>query len=195
MAFKIDKEGLITDKDFIDKFCGFFSLVNNFAYNIDGFNLYNWERDFSVFFDSKRVMGLSKKTPWSSQKIHILVLTEFVFRQDDRKLIFDYSVNIINFGKMYTTYDTFFEENNISNKNFKEGFGNNSSDLEQLGNSNWEFIGYGKHRQSKEFIAVLEKEHHRILVNFEGITLKGKKIDMQTYLPPHFEFNDIWRTF
>ncbi len=194
MAFEIDKEGLITDKYLINDFCEFYNLVNNFVQNIDGFSLYNWERDFSVFYDGKRYMGLSKKT-WSDEKIHILVLRQFVSRQDDRKLIFDYSIDIVDSGKQYTTYDTFFEENNISNKNFIEGFGNNSSDLEKLGYSNWEFIGYGKHRQSKKFIVVLEKLNHRILVGVEGLTLKGKKIDMQNPFPPRFEFNDIWRTF
>lgn len=85
----------------------------------------------------------------------------------------------------------FFKENNISDINYTPGFGNNELELKQLGYSNWEFVGFGKHRAHNDEIAVIEKANHKILVGIDGLTIHGKKFDVQK-LKSSFEFNNIW---
>lgn len=197
MNFKIDKDGIISDGYFFDSFCQFHGVPNDFFYNIndyiDDFGLYNWKREYSVFYENVEYSRLSKKI--SDSKIaHILVLSQCVHYQDNRKLLFDYSMDIYDYGKTYTTYDKFFAENNISDKNYIFGFGNNESDITQFGFSDWEFIGFGKHRKYKNYIVVIEKADHRIMIGIEGLAINGEKLDIQKLqkIQLDFKFNNIW---
>lgn len=197
MNFKIDKDGLITDGYFSDSFCQFHGVPNDFFYNIndyiDDFGLYNWKREYSVFYHNVEYSRLSKKI--SDSKIaHILVLSQCVHYQDNRNLLFDYSMDISDYGKIYTTYDKFFAENNISNKNYISGFGDNESDITQFGFSDWELIGFGNHRTYKNCIVVIEKAEHRIMIGIEGLTINGEKFGIQKLqkIQLDFKFNNIW---
>jgi hypothetical protein len=197
MTFKIDKDGLITDGYFFDSFCQFHDIPNDFFYNIndyiDDFGLYNWEREYSVFYENVAYSRLSKKVS-NSKIVHILVLAQYVYYQDNRRLLFDYSMDISDYGKTYTTYDNFFKENNFSNKNYISGFGDNESDISQLGFSGWEFIGFGKHNRYDNYIIVIEKEDHRILIGIDGLTINGEKLDIRKLkkIQLDFKFNNIW---
>lgn len=194
MTFRIDREGLITDKKLINEFCEFHDVPNDFIYYIiDNFGLYNWEKEYSIFFKNEEYSRLSKRV--SNSKIaHILVLSRHIHYQDTRKLLFDFSIDISDYGKTYTTYDKFFAENCISDKNYISGFGDNESDISQLGFTNWEFVGFGKHRHYKNYIVAIEKAGHRIIAGIEGLSINGEKLDIQKLLElqSNFEFNNIW---
>ena len=190
MNFKIDKEGLVNNEPFIDELCAFYKIQNDFTTNIDGINVYNWKNEYTLCYGYRTMTRLSKKIS-NNKEVHILVFSGYVTYQDNRKLIYDYSINISDFGKIYTTYNNFFKENNISDKNYTPGFGNNELELKQLGYSNWEFVGFGKHRAQNDEIAVIEKANHKILVGTDGLTIHGKQFDIQK-LKSNFEFNNIW---
>lgn len=191
MTFKIDKDGLITNKKLINEFCYFHDVPNDFYDNIDDYGLYNWEKEYSVSYKYEEYSRLSKKVS-NNEIAHILVLSRYIRYQDSRKLLFDFSIDISDYGKTYSTYDGFFAENGISNKNYISGFGDNESDISQLGFSGWEFIGFGKHNRYDYQIIVIEKAGHRILVGAEDLSIKGEKFDILK-LETSFKFNDIWK--
>ena len=190
MNFRIEKEGLINNESFIYELCAFYKIRNDFTTNIDNISLCNWKNEYTLCYGYRTITILSKKIS-NDKEIHVLVFARYVTYQDNRKLIYDYSINISDFRKIYTTYNNFFKENNISDINYTPGFGNNELELNQLGDSNWEFVGFGKHRAQNDEIAVIEKANHKILVGIDGLTIHGKKFDVQK-LKSNFEFNDIW---
>lgn len=191
MNFRIEKEGLINNESFIDELCAFYKIQNDFTTNIDDISLCNWKNEYTLCYGYRTCTRLSKKIS-NNKEVHVLVFSGYVTYQDNRKLIYDYSINISDFGKVYTTYNNFFKENNISDENYTPGFGNNGLELKQLGYSNWEFVGFGKHRAHNDEIVVIEKANHKILVGIDGLTIHGKKFDVQK-LKSSFEFNNIWK--